>query len=63
MGKAVQKMLKYKAETVAKEFPEKFSKDFDANKKAIDSLGLGLAKTNRNKVSGFVTRISNRKKD
>ncbi len=61
MGKSVSKGLKYRAEVMLREFPEKFGKDFEKNKLALNTFELGLSKTNRNVVAGFIIRLAKRK--
>lgn len=56
LGKAVPKGIKSKALLLLKEFPEKFSADFEHNKKAIAELVIPFSKTNRNLVVGFISR-------
>ncbi len=57
MGKAVPRRIKLISSQLLEKFPDKFvKKDFDANKKFIDSLNLPFDKTTRNLVSGFITR-------
>lgn len=57
MGKAVPKGIKSKALLLLKEFPEKFTADFENNKKALEEFGTNLfSKTNRNLVVGFMSR-------
>jgi ribosomal protein S17E len=61
MGKAVLKGLKYRGEVLLKELPEKFGKDFEKNKKALSELDLGLSKTNRNVLAGYIVRLASKK--
>jgi len=61
MGKAVSKGLKYRAEVLLKELPEKFGKDFEKNKEALNTLELGLSKTNRNILAGYIVRLASNK--
>ncbi len=61
MGKSVSKSLKYKAEVLSKELPEKFGKNFEKNKIALDEMSLGLSKTTRNVLAGYIVRISSKK--
>ncbi len=58
MGKAVSKGLKYRAEVLLKEFPEKYGKSFEKNKLALNELELGLSKTNRNVLAGYIVRLA-----
>ena len=60
MGKAVSKGLKYKAEVLIREFPEKYGKDFEKNKLALAEIELGLSKTNRNILAGYIVRLAER---
>ncbi len=56
MGKAVPKGIKSKAMLLMKEYPEKFTSDFEKNKSVISELEIPLSKTNRNLVVGFTAR-------
>ena len=57
MGKAVPKGIKTKANTLVKLYKDKFSIDFEKNKKFIDSLSLPLPKLTRNLLAGFITKM------
>jgi ribosomal protein S17E len=61
MGKSVSKVLKYKGEVLLREFPEKFGKNFEQNKKELSTMELGLSKTTRNVVAGYIIRLAKRK--
>ncbi len=37
-------------------FPEKFSRDFNANKHTVDALTEGATTKVRNQVAGYITR-------
>ncbi len=56
MGKAVPKGIKSRAEFLIKKFPDKFGKDFEKNKQALNELDLPLSKVTRNLMAGFLTR-------
>ncbi len=56
MGKAVPRAIKVRAEILIKMFPDKFSKDFEKNKRVIDAFELQFSKTDRNIIAGFITR-------
>jgi len=58
MGKAVSKGLKYRAEVLIKELPDKFGKDFEKNKLSLNEFPLGLSKTNRNILAGYLVRLA-----
>ncbi len=59
LGKAVPKNIKIRAEKLLKEFPDKFTADFEKNKQIIDELELPFSKIDRNLVAGFITRTVN----
>jgi len=56
MGKAVPKNLKSRAAVLMKEYPDKFTIDFEQNKQFLDSLELPFSNQVRNLISGFITR-------
>jgi ribosomal protein S17E len=60
MGKSVSKGLKYKGEVLLKEMPDRFGKDFEKNKTELDKLALGLSKTSRNVLSGYIVRLASK---
>ena len=63
MGKAVPKGLKSKAETLLEMFPDKFSEDFDKNKKVItEDLKIPVFKVNRNIIAAYIGRIIKKRK-
>jgi ribosomal protein S17E len=61
MGKSVSKGLKYKADVLLKELPERFGTDFEKNKKSLNEIELGLSKTTRNILAGYMVRKSSKK--
>ncbi|MDD4250631.1 MAG: 30S ribosomal protein S17e [Candidatus ainarchaeum sp.] len=61
MGKSVSKGLKYRGEVLLKEMPEHFGKDFEKNKAELNKIDLGLSKTSRNVLSGYIVRLSSKK--
>ncbi len=61
MGKAVSKGLKYKGEVLLKELPDKFGSDFEKNKASLNEIELGLSKTNRNVLAGYICRLATKK--
>ncbi|MBT4870835.1 MAG: 30S ribosomal protein S17e [Candidatus Diapherotrites archaeon] len=58
MGKAVSKGLKYRAEVLLRELPDKYGKDFEKNKASLNELELGLSKTHRNILAGYIIRLA-----
>ena len=61
MGKSVSKGLKYRGEVLIKELPDKFGKDFEKNKASLNTMDLGLSKTSRNVLAGYIVRLAARK--
>lgn len=61
MGKVRSKLVKNTAEEVLKDFPERFSADFEKNKEAVTELLEFPSKRMRNKVAGFVTTLYKKK--
>jgi ribosomal protein S17E len=61
MGKSVSKGLKYRGEVLLKELPERFGKDFEKNKTELDAIELGLSKTSRNVLAGYIVRLASKK--
>lgn len=57
MGKAVPKAIKMRARRLLIEFPDKFTKEFENNKKFIRGLELPFSKTEVNLISGYITRL------
>ncbi len=57
MGKQRTKPLKRKAEKLLQLFSERFTTDFEKNKKVLDELGFfSYSKRDRNIVAGIITR-------
>ena len=56
MGKAVPRGIKRKAEFLLKAYPERFGKDFEKNKEALQDLDLPLSQQERNWLAGFLAR-------
>jgi ribosomal protein S17E len=61
MGKSVSKGLKYRGEVLLKELPERFGKDFEKNKTELYAIELGLSKTSRNVLAGYIVRLASKK--
>ena len=56
MGKVKTEHIKNLAKELMSRFPEKFSINFDENKKTVDELTEGATTRVRNKVAGYITR-------
>ncbi len=52
--------IKRIANLIVSEYPDKFSSDFEANKKSLDGLLAFPSKNMRNKAAGYITRIAKR---
>lgn len=61
MGKQASRDLRSKAEQLFKLFPNKFSTDFEANKKALAGLRVPFPKMSLNIIAGQLVRICGRK--
>ncbi len=56
MGKVKTEHIKRLAKELMERFPEKFSRDFNANKHTVDALTEGATTKVRNQVAGYITR-------
>jgi ribosomal protein S17E len=63
MGKQGSRSIVTKAEDLYKRFPEKFSQDFDANKRSLDGLKIFQTKIQRNIAAGHITKLAKTKKE
>ena len=61
MGKAIPKAIKSRCDTLIEGFSDKFSKDFEANKKALNEMDLPFSKTERNLMAGYLVRLKSTK--
>lgn len=61
MGRIRQVSIKKQAKKLVEEFPEDFSKNFNKNKEKIKELNVISSKKNRNKVAGYVVRVTKKK--
>ncbi|WP_449461556.1 hypothetical protein PQ610_04010 [Tardisphaera miroshnichenkoae] len=48
------------ASLIVSQYPDRFSSDFEKNKKSLDDLLIFPSKSMRNKVAGYITRIAKR---
>lgn len=56
MGKAVPGYIKMKSRDLLELMPEKFSKDFRANKESIKTLQLPFSKVIQNHMAAYIAR-------
>jgi small subunit ribosomal protein S17e len=50
------------ARELVEKFPDKFTTEFEANKKLVESLTNISSTKLRNRVAGYITRLQNQKK-
>ena len=60
MGKSRRVKTKRLAEEILKKYPNKFTTDFDENKKLVEEVVIISSKTLRNKLAGYITGFCNR---
>ena len=56
MGNIRPTYIKRVAIELVERYPERFTADFDANKKAVSELADIQGKSMRNRIAGYVTR-------
>jgi small subunit ribosomal protein S17e len=56
LGKVKTEQIKRTGKELMTRFPNKFSSNFDENKKVVDVLTTGTTTRVRNKVAGYITR-------
>ncbi|HDI07274.1 MAG TPA: 30S ribosomal protein S17e [Candidatus Bathyarchaeota archaeon] len=57
MGKVRTEHIKRIAKELVKRFPNKFSHDFEANKRVVDVLVPTATNRVRNKIAGYITHM------
>ena len=57
MGKVRTELVKRVARELVERFPDKFTTDFEANKKIVKSLTNISSTKLRNRVAGYATRL------
>ena len=63
MGKVRSTLIKRTSRRTLRKYPERISKDFDENKKAVSELLILPSKRVRNMVAGYITTLFKQKKD
>ena len=56
MGNVKTEQVKRVGKELMARFPDKFSRDFDGNKHAVNAYTEGTTKTIRNQIAGYITR-------
>ena len=62
MGNSMLKPLKTKSDYIKEQLGDKISTDFEENKKVLNSLDLPLSKKTRNRMAGYLVRVSKKAK-
>lgn len=57
MGNVRIELIKRTAKELIRRFPNRFSNNFEENKKLVDSLVTGGTVRTRNKIAGYITRF------
>ena len=60
MGKVRPRLIKRMAEELIATYPDKFTSDFEHNKRMVALLLKGASKRVRNRVAGYITRLISR---
>jgi len=60
-GKVRTELVKRIARELVERFPDKFTTDFETNKKLLESLTNISSKNMRNRAAGYITRLQNQK--
>ena len=63
MGKVRSEQVKKSARELIRRFPDKFSSDFEENKKLIGTLVLISSPKLRNRIVGYLTRLIRNSQD
>ena len=57
MGKVRPKQVKRIAYELLRRFPDRFSSDFEANKRVLEEIAIISSQKLRNRVAGYITSI------
>ncbi|NIM45457.1 MAG: 30S ribosomal protein S17e [Nitrososphaeria archaeon] len=58
MGKVRTELVKRIAEELVERYPDKFSADFENNKKLVESFTTVSSAKLRNRIAGYITSLS-----
>lgn len=61
MGKQRSKVLRRKAEEIYNMFKDKFSTDYEKNKKALNEMKIFPNKIDRNIIAGVIVKLAEEK--
>ena len=56
MGKVKTEQIKRVGKELMERFPDKFTTNFDENKRLVDTLTQGTTTRVRNQIAGYITR-------
>ena len=56
LGKVKTEQIKRTGKALMEKFPEKFTTNFDENKRLVESLTEGATTRVRNQIAGYITR-------
>ena len=62
MGRIKTTLIKRTANSLIKKYPEKFSENFEENKKAIGEVAEVHSKKLRNIIAGYLTRLARKER-
>ena len=57
MGKGKTEQIKRIAKELIARFPDKFSSNFEDNKRVVSALTQGATTKARNQIAGYITRV------
>ena len=57
MGNVRTEQIKRMAKELVRRFPDKFSNDFEKNKRSVNGLVTGGTPKVRNQIAGYITRL------
>jgi len=60
LGKVRTKLVKRLAEELVYAYPDRFTADYEHNKRMVDQLVVGISKRMRNRVAGYITHLISR---
>ncbi|MFQ6064582.1 MAG: 30S ribosomal protein S17e [Candidatus Bathyarchaeia archaeon] len=58
MGKVRTELIKRVAQELMERYPDKFSADFENNKRLVESFTTVSSAKIRNRIAGYITRLS-----
>jgi small subunit ribosomal protein S17e len=63
MGNIKQTFIKRTGRELFERYPDRFTRDFEHNKKMVQELTNVTSKTIRNRIAGYVTRLVRMKEE